>query len=110
VISTIPGVEDRVTLARQEWSDAYRNLRGDAGRDIEPRVIDQMDAVTVELRRRIGGAFTLEELADVYGGSDSWARHAIAERDSRPSWVRTAALATDAAFHLYARGARDYRP
>jgi hypothetical protein len=110
VISTIPGVEDRVTLATQQWSDAYRNLRGDAGQDIEPRVLDQMDAVVVELRRRIGGTFTLGELEDVYGGSESWARHAIGERDPRPGWVRTASLATDAAFHLYARGARDYRP
>jgi len=103
-------VDDRVMLAAQQWRDAHRSLTSDARRDIEPHVLDQMDAVTVELRRRIGGAFTLEELADIYGDSESWARHAIAERNSAPGWVRTASLATDAAFHLYARGARDYRP
>jgi hypothetical protein len=103
-------VEDRVKLASHEWSDAYRRVTGASGRDIEPRVRVQMDAVTVALRRRIGGVFTLGELAEVYGRSESWALDAIAERDPSPGWVRTASLATDAAFHLYARGARDYKP
>ena len=108
--STIPGVEDRVRLVRQQWDNAYRGLRTSAPFDIEPPVLEQMEAVTVELRRRIGGSFTLTELAEAYAGSESWAHNAVAERASGVGWARTASAATDAAFHLYARGARDYRP
>ena len=108
--TTIPGVDDRVALARQQWDDAFRGLAAGTPSDIEPRVLDQMDAVTVELRRRIGGSFTLTELAEAYAGSESWAHNAVAERASGAGWARTASAATDAAFHLYARGARDYRP
>ena len=108
--STILDVEDRVTLARQQWDNAYRDLTTSAPPEIEPRVLDQMEAVTIELRRRIGGSFTLDELAKVYDGSERWTLDAIAERATVSGWVQTASVATDAAFCLYARGARDYRP
>jgi hypothetical protein len=34
----------------------------------------------------------------------------VAERAPTPGWPRTVALAEDAAFHAYARGALDYKP
>ena len=108
--STIPGVDDRVTLARQQWEDAFRGLTPGNPPNIEARVLEQMEAVTDELRRRIGGSFTLFELAEAYAESDAWTYNAVAVRASASGWVRTASAATDAAFHLYARGARDYRP
>ena len=110
MISSIFGVDDRVILARQQWEDAFRGLRSRRPPDIEPRILEQMEAVTVELRRRIGGTFTLRELADVYAESESWTHNAVAERATSAGWVTTASTASDAAFHLYARGARDYRP
>jgi hypothetical protein len=69
-----------------------------------------METVTAELRRRVGASFTLTELAAAYDDSERWTLTAISERCYRPGWVRTASSAVDAAFHLYARGARDYRP
>ena len=107
-------MEERVELARQHWAEGYRRLS--ATRRDEPevyaRLLDQVDVVTAELRRRIGKTFTLEELAATYAHADRWAAEAIA--DSREpaggTWTATASIATDAAFHLYARGARDYRP
>jgi hypothetical protein len=107
-------VEERVELARQHWAEGYRRLSG-IRRD-EPelyaRLLDQVDVVTEELRRRIGKAFTLDELASTYAHADRWAAEAIADSREQPSgvWTATASTATDAAFHLYARGARDYRP
>jgi hypothetical protein len=97
-----------VELARQQWADSYRILvREPPG--VDARVREQIDVVTAELRRRVGGSFTLRELAAAYHDSERWSLPAIEERCHRPGWVRTASSAADAAFHLYARGAQDYQ-
>lgn len=102
---------DRVDLARQQWEHAYRELAGRQGAvPIDRAVQEQIDVVREELRRRLGGPFTLAELADVYDTSARWSVDAISERSSRPGWSRSAATATDAAFYLFAQGARDYQP
>ena len=96
--------------ARLEWEHAYRNL-AEVARDtvLEERVRMQLDAVTTELRRRVGGTFTLGELADEYVVADGWAREVLADQ-AAPGWPRTLTLVEGAAFHLYARGAVDYTP
>jgi hypothetical protein len=102
-------MHSRVELARQQWAESYESLvRAPTG--LDPRVREQMDTVTDQLRRRVGSVFTLTELVSAYDDSDRWMLTAISERSHRPGWVRTASSATDAAFHLYARGARDYKP
>jgi hypothetical protein len=101
-------VNDLVLLVRQQWREAYRRLAED-GAIAEP-VREQMESVTDELRRRIGSSYSLTELVAVYERSDTWAIGAIAEQSHGSRWIRTASAATDAAFHLYARGARDYAP
>jgi hypothetical protein len=95
---------------RLEWENAYRDF-AEVSRDaaLEERVRMQLDAVTTELRRRVGGTFTVRELADEYVRADAWAREALAEQ-ATPGWPRTLALVEGAAFHLYARGAVDYAP
>lgn len=103
-------MSDRVSVVRQQWDEAFRDVSSGPHGGIDPGLVEQMEAVTEALRRRIGGLFTLGELAAAYDGSDRWALAAIAERSTGQSWVRTASMATDAAFHLYARGARDYVP
>jgi hypothetical protein len=103
-------VESLVELARQQWEESYKRLTGTPGADLDARVLEQIEAVTQELRRRIGGTFTLIDLAVAYDGSEQWTHTAISERFSRPGWVRSASAAADAAFYLFARGARDYRP
>jgi hypothetical protein len=97
-----------VDVARQQWADAYRDLGRDRGFDAAVR--EQVETVVAELRRRVGGTFTLGELAAAYESSERWTLTVISERCYRPGWVQTASTAADAAFHLYARGARDYRP
>jgi hypothetical protein len=96
--------------ARLEWEEAYRRLL-EASRD-ESNAESfrlQLEAVTGELRRRIGGFFVLEELADEYAGAETWVRGALAELGA-PGWARTLSLVQGAAFHLYSRGAVDYAP
>ena len=100
-----------VELLRSEWEEGHRRLQEQArdARDSEA-LFAQVDAVTEELRKRVGETFTLAQLADVYTGADGWSRDAVAERAPVPGWPRTASVAADAAFHLYARGAVDYLP
>jgi hypothetical protein len=95
--------------ARLEWERAYLDFV-QAARDpaLEARVRSQLDVVSAELRRRVGGTFTLRELADEYVRADAWAHDVLAE--AAPGWPRTLALVEGAAFHLYARGAVDYTP
>ena len=96
--------------ARLEWERAYRDLV-DAGGDpaVDERLRRQLEAISAELRRRVGGTYTLRELADEYAAADGWAREVLAEQAS-PGWPRTLATVEGAAFHLYARGAVDFAP
>ena len=101
----------QVESARRDWEEGYRRLAAEA-RDpaAAERLHAQVDAITDELRKRVGATFTLAELAEAYAGAERWAREAVADRAPAPGWARTVALAGDAAFHLYARGAVDYEP
>jgi hypothetical protein len=100
-----------VEQARREWEEGYRRLEAHADDPaLYRRLLAQVDAVTAELRRRVGQTFTLAELADAYAGAERWAREAVAERAPAPGWPATLTLVEDAAFHVYQRGALDYRP
>lgn len=96
--------------SRIEWERAYRDLHAIARDPAEEgRLRAELETLLSELRKRIGGNFTLRELADEYGAADLWAREALAEL-GLPGWPRTLTLVEGAAFHLYSRGAVDYTP
>jgi hypothetical protein len=100
-----------VELARQQWADGNRRVedtRGDRPR--HARLLAEVELVTAELRKRVGQTFTLAELADAYDGADRWGRDAIEDADPEGGAALEAGTVTDAAFHLYARGAADYAP
>jgi ribonuclease HI len=98
-------------VVRREWEEGYRRFEA-ASRDpvASRRLLAQLDVVTDELRKRIGQTFTLDELATAYERADDWARDAVSEHAATPGWVRNLAMVEDAAFHLYQRGAVDYKP
>ena len=86
-----------------QWEEGERRLR-----DYDEPARSQLESATrdvfEELRRRLGGSFTLGELADFYGSGTDWATD-LADRRSAgtdSSWV------VDAAFGRYARFASDY--
>ncbi|MFL5927799.1 MAG: hypothetical protein ACJ77E_12775 [Gaiellaceae bacterium] len=100
-----------VELARQQWQDGNRrveNARGDRAR--YELLTGQVDVVVGGLRKRIGQVFTLAELADAYDGADDWARELLDDADPDAPPAAEAGTVADAAFHVYARGATDYRP
>ena len=100
-----------VELARRQWEDGSRRveaLRAD------PRsygaLLEQVEIVLGELRKRVGQTFTLRELADAYEGADDWARDAVDVADPEAPPPPDVPAVAGAAFHQYARGATDYRP
>lgn len=84
-----------------------RRLAG-APAELRP-VLDRVSArIEDELRRRLGGAFTVGELVDLYDAGTGWCSDvAVAVEPDRPeAWdVR---VVGDAAFGRYVRSATDY--
>ena len=97
---------------RREWEEGNRRLQAAASTDrtLYERLLDEVGVVPEQLRRRVGQTFTLDELAAAYGDADRWAQEALAEAEPAPGWPARTTTAQDAAFHLYSRGAVDYRP
>jgi hypothetical protein len=103
----------RLAAARHQWEEGRRRLADEGVDTARSRHLGILiDAVTAELRRRIGRTFTLDELAAVYDGAEDWVRDVIvtsAPPRSRAG-IRDTALVQDAAFARYAQGASDYSP
>ena len=108
---TSAAVSAAVDHARQEWEEGHRRLEAQAGDPVKyRRLLEQVDVLTEELRRRVGQTFTLADLAEEYAGAERWSREAVSERAPSPGWPATLSMVEDAAFHLYQRGAVDYTP
>jgi hypothetical protein len=102
-----------LVIARHQWAEGKR-LLDEAGVDTarSRHLVLLVEAVTAELRRRIGQTFTLTELAALYEGAEDWVRDVVlaAAPPRARAGIRDTALVQDAAFALYAQGASDYRP
>jgi hypothetical protein len=100
-----------VDIARQQWEEGNRRLESQSGDPVlYERLVSQLEVAIEELRKRVGETFTLEQLADVYGGADNWMQEAVEERVDAPGWIRQHSVVQDAAFHNFSRGATDYKP
>ena len=100
---------DGTTLIRQEWEDGARRLEAERDDRMRyERLLEQVEIVTDELRRRVGQTYSLDELAGSYRDAERWAREAVEEHAPSPGWPRDLALVLAAAFHAYQRGATDY--
>jgi hypothetical protein len=93
--------------ASAQWQEGLRRL-ADAPPH-ERRVLERVtQRIEDDLRRRLGGRFTTDELADLYDAGTDWCIDvAVATAPDDPyAWdVRTVA---DAAFGRYLRAATDY--
>jgi hypothetical protein len=93
--------------ALAQWEDGLRRLGAAAPED--DRMLERVtQAVEAELRRRLGGRFTAQELAELYDAGTDWVTDvavAVAPDDPYAWDVRTVG---DAAFGRYLRQATDY--
>lgn len=89
------------------WREGERGLRSCSPerRATHERVVE---AVVAELRRRLGGRFTVVELAELYARGTSWCLQMAFEIAPKDPWAWDSAIAADAAFCRYVREAADY--
>lgn len=93
--------------AAHQWADGARRLEGaDPGeRPALERVSERIEA---ELRRRLGGPFTSDELAELYDRGTSWCTEIAMDAAPDDSHAWDARVVADAAFARYLREATDY--
>ena len=93
--------------AIHQWRDGERRLEDAPGpqRAALERVTD---AIHRELRRRLGGSFTTEELADLYDRGTDWTLGLAASVAPGAPWAWDQRIVADAAFARYVREASDY--
>jgi hypothetical protein len=93
--------------ARQRWDEGARRLAR-ADRTERPALERISAQIVLELRRRLGGPFTTDELAELYGRGTDWCLDlAVREAPDDPqAW--DVEVVGDAAFARYAREAADF--
>ncbi|HZO61601.1 MAG TPA: hypothetical protein VFB35_01325 [Gaiellaceae bacterium] len=100
-----------IDLVRHEWAAGYRRLQDEAGTPAHGSALQaQLDAISAELRRRVGDVYATGDLAAEYRRADTWVREVVADLPSEARWAPGLTIATDAAFHLFARRAQDFEP
>ena len=94
-------------IAAQQWRAGVRRLEA-APPERQRVLVRVVDAIVVELRRRLGGRFTVEELSELYDRGTSWCLDVAVEvaPDDPSAWE--ADTVADAAFARYVREAADY--
>jgi hypothetical protein len=104
-------MEGTLESTRGEWAEGYRRLQAaSSDRAQYERLLAEVALVLEQLRRRVGQTFTLHELAAAYGDADRWVRDTMLEAEPAPGWPARSTIVQDSAFHLYSRGALDYKP
>ena len=93
--------------ALMQWQDGLRRL-AEAPPE-ERRMLERVSAaIEAELRRRLGGAFTSDELADLYEEGTDWATDLAVSVAPEDPYAWDARTVADAAFGRYLRGATDF--
>ncbi len=89
------------------WREGQRRLE----RAEPPMVVAQervTEAIVAELRRRLGGSFTTDELIELYERGTDWCLDLAAKVAPDAPWAWDTRLVADAAFARYVREASDY--
>ena len=99
----------QLEVVRHEWEEGSRRLEAchDDPRHYE-QLLESLELVLDELRKRVGQTYTLSQLAAAYAESERWAREVLSERATAPGWPRDLTTVLAAAFDVYQRGASNY--
>jgi hypothetical protein len=99
----VPGFENAI----YQWQQGERRL---AAAPPDSRLLLQriVDVLVTELRRRLGGRFTAEELAELYGRGTSWCLQLAMDIAPEDPWAWDSRVVVDAAFARYLREAADF--
>ncbi|HMD51272.1 MAG TPA: hypothetical protein VKG62_01055 [Solirubrobacteraceae bacterium] len=90
-----------------QWQQGERRLQG-APRERESLLERVTDALVADLRRRLGGRFSAEELAELYELGTTWCLQIAMSLAPHDPWAWEAGVVVDAAFGRYLREAADF--
>lgn len=93
--------------AREQWDQGVRRL-DNAYPEQVPTLERVTRAIQSEIRRRLGGAFTLDELVELYDEGTGWCTDLAVEEAPEEPFAWDVRIVGDAAFGRYARNARDF--
>jgi len=90
-----------------QWRQGERRLL-DAPPERQRLLERVVDELVAELRRRVGGTFTSEELVQLYEQGAAWCLQIAMRVAPEDPWAWEAGVVIDAAFARYLREAADY--
>jgi hypothetical protein len=99
----VPGFENAI----YQWRQGERRLK-EAPLERRAMLERIVDALVAELRRRLGGRFSAEELTQLYGRDTSWCLQLAMDTAPGDPWAWDSGVVVDAAFGRYLREAVDY--
>jgi hypothetical protein len=90
-----------------QWQGGERRLQGAPAerRALLERIVAEL---VKELRRRLGGRFTVQELLALYGAGTDWCLQAAMTLAPEDPWAWDTGVVVDAAFSRYLREASDF--
>jgi hypothetical protein len=102
-LAPVSGFENAI----YQWQQGERRLQAvpPERRVLLERVVEVLVA---ELRRRLGGRFYSEELAQLYERGSSWCLQLAMDTAPEDPWAWDSGVVVDAAFGRYLREASDY--
>jgi hypothetical protein len=94
-------------IAIYQWQRGERRLH-DAPSERTPLLERVVGELVSELRRRLGGRFSAQELADLYAAGTGWCMQTAMTKAPDDPWAWDSSVVVDAAFGRYLREASDY--
>jgi hypothetical protein len=101
--ASVPGFENAI----YQWRQGERRLAAAPG-EHRPTLEQVVTALVAELRRRLGGRFSSEELVELYLSGTTWCLQVAMATAPDSPWAWEANTVIDAAFGRYLREASDY--
>ena len=94
-------------IALEQWREGERRM---AGAPLEQRMALErvVTRIVAQLRKRLGGTFTTDELTELYERGTDWCTDLAADIEPESPWAWDARTVADAAFLRYLRDARDF--
>jgi hypothetical protein len=93
--------------AIQQWRQGERRLEAAPERE-RPALERVTQQVHAELRRKLGGAFTVDELVELYDRGTGWILDLAVHVAPGAPWAWDQRIVGDAAFARYVREATDF--
>jgi hypothetical protein len=90
-----------------QWHRGERRL-SEAPPERRPLLEHVIAELVSDLRRRLGGRFSAQELTDLYGTGTGWCMQTAMRIAPDDPWAWDSSVVVDAAFGRYLREASDY--